>query len=168
MNLYLLRHAIAEERSGSSPAGDAQRRLTQEGARKMRRIAKGMKASKLSFDLILTSPYPRARETATIVAETFGAVKKVELAPALAPHGNPKQLIDDLHRHHPDRKHVLLVGHEPYLSRLISLLLTGDTRMVINLKKGGWCKLTTEKLQYGRCANLEWLIAPAQMKRMKS
>ena len=167
MNLYFLRHAIAEERSGSSPAGDAQRRLTPEGAKKMRRIARGMKAAKLSFDLILTSPYPRAKETANIVAEIFGVPKKMELTPALAPHGNPKQLIDDLHRHHPDRKNVLLVGHEPYLSRLISILLTGDTRLPINLKKGGWCKVTANKLQYGRCATLEWLLAPAQMKRMK-
>lgn len=133
----------------------------------MNRIARGMKATKISFDLVLTSPYPRAKETAVIVAEAFGVVKKLELSPSLAPHGNPKQFIDDLIKHHPDRKDVLVVGHEPYLSRLISLLLTGETKLAINLKKGGWCKLTAAKLQYGRCATLEWLLAPAQMKRIR-
>ncbi len=167
MNLYILRHGIAENRGRSSPAADAQRRLTPVGAKKMLRIAEGMKGAKLEFDLILTSPYPRAKETAAIVADVFGAAKKLEVAPALVPHGNPKQLIDDILRHHPDRKDILLVGHEPYLSRLISLLLTGDTRLPINLKKSGWCKLAIDKLQYGRCASLHWLLTPRQMKRMK-
>jgi len=167
MNLYILRHGIAENSGRTSPAADAQRRLTPAGAKKMLRIAAGMKSTKLEFDLILTSPYPRAKETATIVADVFGAVKKLEISPALVPHGNPKQLIDDINRHHPDRKNVLLVGHEPYLSRLISLLLIGDTKLPINLKRSGWCKLAVDKLQYGRCASLHWLLAPRLMKRMK-
>ena len=62
MDIYILRHAIAEERSAAMPGGDSQRRLTDEGAKKMRRAARGMKTAKLSFDLILTSPYVRARQ----------------------------------------------------------------------------------------------------------
>lgn len=167
MDLYILRHAIAEVRSGSIPGGDSQRRLTAEGKKKMRRITKGMKAAKLSFDLILSSPFVRAKQTADIVAEYFGLSDRLELSTALAADGNPKELIDELRRSHKRRKSILLVGHEPYLSRLISLLISGDTSIAIDLKKGGLCKLSVASLHYGRCATLEWLLSPRLMMRMK-
>lgn len=167
MELYILRHAIAEERSGSIPGGDSQRRLTAEGKKKMRRAAKGMKAAKLCFDLILSSPFVRAKQTAEIAAEVLGLSNRLELSTALAADGNPKELIDELRRCHKRRKSILLVGHEPYLSRLISLLISGDTSIAIDLKKGGLCKLSAASLHYGRCATLEWLLTPRQMVRMK-
>lgn len=167
MDLYILRHAIAEERSGSVPGGDSRRRLTAEGKKKMRRIAKAMKAAKLSFDLILSSPLVRARQTADIVAEVLRLANRLELSPALAADGNPKELIDELRRRHRRRKSVLLVGHEPGLSRLISLLISGETSTAIDLKKAGLCKLSVVTLHYGRCATLEWLLAPRLMMRMK-
>jgi len=141
--------------------------LTAEGDKKMRRIAKGMKAAKLSFDLILSSPFVRARQTADIVAEVFRLRNRLEISAALAADGNPKELIDELRRSHRGRKSILLVGHEPYLSRLISLLISGDTSIAIDLKKGGLGKLSVAALHYGRCATLEWLLAPRQMMRMK-
>jgi hypothetical protein len=49
------------------------------------------------------------------------------------------------------------------LSRLIALLTAGNTGMEIDLKKGGLCKLETESLRYGRCATLEWLLAPRHL-----
>src|SRR5438105_4431310 len=121
MDLYILRHAIAEMAANPPSGGDSRRRLTAEGAEKMRRAAKGMKAFGLSFDLILSSPFLRARETAEIVAKTFRLAKRLELDPSLAPDGNPKTLIDGLAKHRRAAQEVLLVGHEPYLSRLISL-----------------------------------------------
>jgi phosphohistidine phosphatase len=167
MDLYILRHAIAEERSGSMTGGDSQRRLTAEGKTRMRRAAKGMKALELDFDLILTSPFVRAKETADIVAEVFGLKDALKQTPSLAADGNPKDLIDELRGHYHKRKQILLVGHEPYLSRLISLLLSGDTAIAITLKKGGLCKLSTKSLQYGRCATLEWLLTPGQMRSVR-
>ena len=58
------------------------------------------------------------------------------------------------------RTRVLLVGHEPYLSELISILLSGTTNLRIDFKKAGLCKLTVDHLHLGRCASLEWLVAP--------
>jgi phosphohistidine phosphatase SixA len=52
------------------------------------------------------------------------------------------------------------VGHEPYLSELISVLLTGRLDLPLALKKGGVCRLTANRLHYGRCATLEWLLTP--------
>ena len=60
----------------------------------------------------------------------------------------------------------MLVGHEPYLSRLIALLTAGETGVAIDLKKGGLGKLEAESLHYGRCATLVWLLTPRQMELM--
>jgi phosphohistidine phosphatase len=165
MELYILRHGNAETAADPPVAGDSERRLTVEGVEKMRRAAKGMKALDLSFDLILSSPFRRAKQTAEIVAEVFELGKKLQLTAALAPDGNPKELIDELRKHQRGGKQALLVGHEPYLSRLISLLISGDTRASIDFKKGALCKLTAGSLDYGRCAALEWLMTSRQLRR---
>jgi phosphohistidine phosphatase len=167
MDLYILRHAIAGERNASTPGGDSQRPLTVEGADKMLRIARGMKASGLSFDLILSSPSLRAKQTAEIVVNVFGHAKSLKFSSALAADGNPQELVSELRRDHRKRKSVLLVGHEPYLSRLISLLISGSTSLPITLKKGGLCKLSIDALRYGRCASLEYLLTPRQLRLLK-
>lgn len=165
MNLYILRHAIAEDGSPTLP--DSQRRLTPDGARKMRKEAKGIKELELDFDLILTSPYLRAKETAEIVAKALDCEENLTITPALAADGNPKELIEEIRRKYHKEKHILLVGHEPYLSNLVSLLLSGQTSLSITLKKGGLCALSVGSLHYGRCATLEWLLAPGQMRSLK-
>lgn len=166
MELYILRHAIAEDLNQSVRGGDSQRRLTSKGAKKMHSMACGMKAASLSFDLILSSPYLRAKETAEIVAKLFRPVGGLKLSPTLAPDGSPKDLIDLLKKTHGKRKRIVLVGHEPYLSRLISLLLFGDTSISIDLKKGGLCKLSIKTLRYGRCATLNYLLTPRHLRLM--
>jgi phosphohistidine phosphatase len=133
----------------------------------MRRIARGMKSLEVKPDLILTSPFIRAHQTAEIVAKVLKCEKRLQMAPALEPDGNPKELIDSLKNNFRKRTQVLLIGHEPYLSRLISLLISGDTRIAITLKKGGLCLLSTESLQYGRCATLEWLMSPGQLRSVR-
>jgi len=166
MDLYLLRHAIAEERDASKAELDAQRRLTKEGRGKMKRVAVGMKGEKVRFDLILSSPYLRCKETAEIVANIFGAEKKLKFSEALKPEGSPKELIEALRGEYRKCRRVLLVGHEPYLSRLMSLLITGDTRAGIDLKKGGLGKLSIGRLTFGNCARREWLLQPGQTRRL--
>ncbi|MCX6922540.1 MAG: phosphohistidine phosphatase SixA [Verrucomicrobia bacterium] len=166
MNLYILRHGIAVELGTANFAKDAERPLTPEGERKLRQIAAAMGALELSFDLILSSPYVRARQTAESVAESLKARKRLELADCLTPGGSTKKLIDLLNSLKPLPESVLLVGHEPYLSSLISLLVSGKESFAVVMKKGGLCKLSTGSLQHGRCAMLEWLLTPKQMALM--
>jgi phosphohistidine phosphatase SixA len=75
-------------------------------------------------------------------------------------------LIQLLNQFRPEPENVLLVGHEPYLGKLIALLAAGNTSLEIDFKKGGLCKLEAEFLLYGRCAKLAWLITPRQMELM--
>lgn len=166
MNLYLLRHGIAVDPSVPDFAKDADRPLTPKGKRRLRQITGAMGVLKISFDVILSSPYVRAAETAEIVAKDLKRRKQLQLTDDLTPGGNPKSLIQQINDLRPRPKNVLLVGHEPYLSKLIALLTAGNTNLQIDLKKGSLCRLETESLRYGRCATLVFLFAPRHLALM--
>ena len=160
MILYLIRHAIAAD-AATPDADDSQRPLTAKGRRKMHLIAQELKALEVDLDLILTSPYLRAAETAEILAETFRLKKSQVIASDhLAPIGHADQLVNEVREKHGDVRSLAIVGHEPYLSGLASVLIAGDPNVSIALKKGGVCRLAVDDLRYGRCAILEWLLPP--------
>ena len=160
MTLYLLRHAIAAERGTPGYTDDSKRPLTSKGAKKMKRIAQGMKTLGIEFDLLLSSPYARARQTAEIVAAVFHTKKKLCFSEHLTVEGDPVKLIYQLTHKHRSAVNVILVGHEPYLSSLASVLLTGQEELPLTFKKGGLCKLAVRRLLLAQCATLEWLLTP--------
>lgn len=160
MNLYLIRHAIAEE---ESPSGeDSQRVLTEKGAKKMRQIARGLKTLGVEFDVILTSPYLRAEQTANILADVFKMKKKVHLSENLVPMGDPDLLLAEINEKYPVNS-LAMVGHEPYLSTFVSLLTADGSPVEMTFKKGGVCHLSTDDLHHTRNATLEWLLTPGIM-----
>lgn len=160
MDLYILRHGSAEERGVALPSHDRDRALTPEGRKKTLRLARSLDVLGVSFDLILSSPYVRARETAGIVAQTLKAERRLVLTPHLTPGGDHRKLVEQLRGGTDKLTSVLLVGHEPDLSGLISLLLTGERYPLVTMKKGALCRLAVDTLRYGRCASLEWLLPP--------
>jgi phosphohistidine phosphatase len=163
MKFYLLRHGLAVEPGTPGFSDDSTRPLTAEGKLKMRRVARGMKSLELSFGLILSSPYIRARQTAEIVADAFKAARRLKLTETLEPGGSTRALVETIRAWQPALESVLVVGHEPYLSGLISLLVSGETGLAIVMKKGGLCRLDVNRLKHGQCAALEWLLAPKQL-----
>ena len=168
MNLYLLRHGIAAEPGTPGYENDSERPLIPKGERRLRSATSAMKKLDLSFDLILSSPFVRARQTAEIVAGELKLKKRIEFFDGLVPGGNPRALIHALNELKPAPENVLLVGHEPYLSRLISLLVSGGMDVAaIEMKKGGLCKLEVAALRHGQCARLAWLLPPSQMELME-
>lgn len=166
MNLFLLRHGLAVDRSKPGFKKDSDRPLTPKGKQRMWRVAEAMEEMDLEFDAILASPFIRAAQTAEIVAEAFELRKKLSTSEHLTPNGNPKLLLEHIAQLKPAPKDVLLVGHEPYLGQLIGLLVAGNTNAMIELKKGALCKLEIETVRCGRCANLAWLLTPKQMTLM--
>jgi phosphohistidine phosphatase len=163
MELYILRHGIAVERGTPGYKKDSDRPLTKEGIEKMREIAEAMLVLDLKFDLILSSPYARAEQTARLVAGELD--EDVTFTEFLLPDANALELIREINDEKPQR--VLLVGHEPDLSRLISLLVTGHTDAMIDFKKGGLCKLTVDKLAFSQCATLNWLLTPKLLRQLR-
>jgi len=166
VNLYLLRHGIAVERGAPGFKTDADRPLTPKGKRQLRDIAGAMRNMDLDFDLILSSPFRRARQTAEIVAQNLKQAKQLAFSDELTPEGNPKALIRQLNELQPAPENILLVGHEPYLSRFAARLISGEDTARLELKKGGLCRLETDFLRFSRCAVLQWLLTPRQMRGM--
>lgn len=165
MQIYLLRHGIAVERT-EHDGPDEERALTGEGRRKVRCVAKAMRAMSLSLDLILTSPLVRAVQTAEIVAEALRIKKRLQVTDFLTPNVPTEKQIAWLKTLRPRGGQVLLVGHEPNFSELTSHLLAGHRKVMIDFKKAGLCKVTAEPIAPGG-ATLEWLLTPRQMERMR-
>jgi phosphohistidine phosphatase len=167
VNVYFLRHGIAMERGTPGFENDSLRPLTPKGKRQLRNCAAAMKKMGLRPGLILSSPLLRAKQTAEIIAELLKLKKRLKFSDELKPDGGVKNLFQQLNELKPAPENILLVGHEPHLSRLISLLVSGGENTAIDFKKGGLCKLEVEKLRSGSRANLRWLLTPRQMKLMR-
>jgi phosphohistidine phosphatase len=164
MDLFLLRHGKAHARSPQWRP-DSKRPLTQEGEEGAFDVARGIKALGVSFDVILTSPYVRALRTAEILAEVYETQKLFETV-NLTPDAPGKDIVEEITQNFSAAQEIALVGHEPSMSELISTLLTGERGMCLELKKAGFCKLTIEKLAFGKCATLNWLLTPKQLGRV--
>ncbi|MFT3891093.1 MAG: phosphohistidine phosphatase SixA [Anaerolineales bacterium] len=162
MNLYIVRHAIAVERGTPGYEDDSQRPLTDSGIKKMKKIVKGLRQLDVDFDVILTSPYVRARDTAKILAKGFDRKDKVAFTDNLIPPGDFEKLIQEIQASY-NVDNLALVGHEPMLSQFISWLTTGNNDSKITLKKGGVAYLVAENLFEDHRATLEWLLTPGLM-----
>ncbi len=159
-----MRHAEAEEMSQSG--ADETRPLTVRGRQRTRAAASGLRALKLRFDLILTSPLLRAVETAEIVADADARNPPPEVLPALSTGVPPGELISAIGPYS-DHKDVLLVGHEPQLSGVIALLLTTNGKVAIRLKKGACVALEIpQKLEPGG-AVLRWMLTQRQLRKLR-
>ncbi len=165
MKLYLLRHAEAVPREDSIP--DCDRALTSDGMETMKTVALGMRALKIKVDLVLTSPLVRARQTAEIAAVALGVKSKITLTKNLAPDADPESFIAELALKHCSIKNILLVGHEPHLGRLASVLLTGTTDLPVIFKKGGLMALKLDSKPCKQGATLKWFLTPRQMRLHK-
>ena len=107
----------------------------------MAQAARGMKSLGLVFDLILTSPLARARQTAEIVATGLRPRAPIKPLPALSPGGDPAAVTAAVSSLSEVRR-LLLVGHEPDLSRLLGfLVLGGEHGLPHEFKKGGICRI---------------------------
>jgi phosphohistidine phosphatase len=159
MKLYLVRHAIAEEVGTPGYEDDSLRPLTEKGRDKMRKIAAALKDLGVKPDLIVSSPYVRASQTASVLAKELKYRGEIAYSDSLLPTGEPNDMIGEINEKY-SMDELMLVGHEPSLSSLAGVLLTGDPGLSINIKKGGACCLLLDDRHYDRKATLEWLVTP--------
>ena len=161
MNLYFLRHAKAgPHRRRFKP--DSKRPLTQEGEKQARKVACGIRELNLKLEMIVSSPYVRAFQTAQIAADVLGTT--LHTTENLGADVSPEKLVEHLNARYSETKNILLVGHEPYLSKLMSVLLSGKADMRIDFKKAGLAKLSVDHgFHFGKCACLHWILTPKQV-----
>jgi phosphohistidine phosphatase len=160
MKLYILRHGEAADHGDRRYASDAERPLTRKGIKRTRQLTNALRQMDITFNVIFSSPLVRARQTAEIVARGLKLEKQLRLTHHLSLSGAYVDLMAQIENARPHAEAILLVGHEPHLSGLISLLCTGGPALGLTLKKGGLCRLELEAAKPGRCATLEWLLTP--------
>jgi len=165
MKVYLVRHAIAQERSRARWPNDAMRPLTAAGKQRFRKAARGLARLLPKSALLLTSPFVRARDTALILARVAKLRSPVE-APELAS-GRPASEAFELLRLR-KKAAIVLVGHEPNLSIFLSEALAEERALLkIEFKKGGAaCVEFAGAIQPGG-ATLKWLMPPRALRALK-
>jgi phosphohistidine phosphatase len=160
MELYLIRHGIAEEHQPGLK--DEERQLTKEGRQKTEKVAQRLLKLDLHFDLILTSPLVRAYQTAEILIAT-GLSSQLETSHHLSFAGDIHSWLKDWlePRNYTQQTVIALVGHEPCLSSWAEILLWGEAKERLVLKKAGMIgiKLPDDGSPLGR-SQMFWLTPP--------
>jgi phosphohistidine phosphatase len=155
MILYFLRHGQAGDRA-EWQGDDAERPLTKRGKESMGREAETIVQLDLRLEVILTSPLLRAVQTGEIIAERLMLSDKFIVDPRLAPGFNFDRLVEIL-KENTGLNAILLVGHEPDFSQVISQLTEGGQ---LALKKGGLARVDLNGNSEAPVGVLVWLIPP--------
>ncbi len=149
MKIYFLRHGEADWPNWDRP--DAERPLTKKGKKEIRRVASFLSNLNISPALLLSSPLPRAYETAELAADELDL--SVTEEESLAPGFDLPKLVALLKKY-PDQD-LMLVGHEPDFTTVIGALTGGK----VKLPKAGVARvdLDNPNSQEGM---LIWLVPP--------
>jgi phosphohistidine phosphatase len=163
-SLYLIRHGIAEERGNYED--DAQRPLTDEGHKKTKQVAKRLYELGLRFDLLQTSPLVRAQQTADIFMDLFAT--PVERSTELAPEGDFETWLswvsEWLSEHpQPAKASLGIIGHEPDLTSWAEMLIWGEIRSGLVLKKAGLIGLSLPETQPWINNGVLFLLIPPKL-----
>jgi phosphohistidine phosphatase len=165
VKILIVRHGPAGNREEWERAerDDRLRPLTPKGKKEVRRAAAGLIRLVSALDLLATSPWTRAVQTAEIVAKEYGC--EIEEVEQLTADHKPEDLIPWLQEQ--SRPEVVgLVGHEPHLGLLIGYLLTGKSASFVDLKKGGAALLEMADPSKPGTAVLEWLLTDRELRRL--
>jgi phosphohistidine phosphatase len=165
VKLLVIRHGAAGDREEWERTGkdDSLRPLTPKGKKEVRKAAAGLVRLVPSLDLIATSPWTRAAQTAEIVNQEYG-VDLEEVEELTSDHG-PQELRPWLEQQ-ANRETVGMVGHEPHLGLLVGYLLTGRSVSLVDLKKGGACLLEMNDPSKPGNGCLEWLMTDRELRRL--
>jgi len=164
--VYLVRHAIAEQRNSQS-VDDAARRLTEQGVERMKRNVAALAAMDVELDAIWTSPLVRARQTAELLTPLLRRERRPQIVDALSPSSDHNGLFSQLADTEIEAG-LALVGHEPDMGEIGARLLFGEGCGVMTFRKGGVACIEVEADDERPCGVLRWMLTPKQMRAMTS
>ena len=163
MDLYIVRHGIAIDREDPKCPPDPERYLTEEGIDKTRQVAKGIAALGITPDLLISSPYTRAMQTAEIFASALDYSKqKIRRTDLLLPGAESSALFRELAKDKQSST-VFLFGHAPHLDELIAAAFASK-HPITSLKKAGVAVLRLKRIS-PPSAELLWLATPRLLRR---
>ena len=165
MELYILRHGEAGKRIQAG-GRDSERALTVSGEVEVRQVAQAFDEFDIKLDFVATSPLKRASQTAEIIAKKLKLKNSsFEQWDELKPEGKKLDLYRKLSQFKPESS-ILVVGHEPYLSTMISEITFGSDGGSIVLRKSGLAKLDVISFQPKIKGELRWLLTPKHLKKI--
>ena len=145
MQLYLVQHGAAK-----SEAEAPQRSLTTEGTKTVELVAKYLSSLRLHVGCIEHSDKQRARQTAEIMAAHFQPKEGTREVGGLTPNDDVGPMRERLQN---DLESLMIVGHLPYLSRLVSALLgVQQDRTLVAFQRVESCTLSATTMESGTCA----------------
>jgi phosphohistidine phosphatase len=149
---------------------DIKRELTISGKKEVVEIAKSLKKLGVKFNVIFSSPFTRAFQTAQIIAEEYKLTEQIEQSEELKPDGSKGSLYNKLSKLSIDSV-ILVVGHEPYLSRMINDIISNDNynknrNNNIILKKAGLSRIKITSTVPKFKGELRWLLTPRILKKI--
>jgi phosphohistidine phosphatase len=161
--LYLIRHGIAEERGEAWP-DDTKRPLTDRGIARLKKEARAFAGLGATFDVMLTSPLVRARQTAEAIAGTFDPRPPIVVVESLSPGGSYQAVLADLEKQS-RRSRIALVGHEPGIGELAARLI--GSRHPLEFKKGAVARIDFETLPPAGPGALRWFVTPKMLRTLR-
>jgi phosphohistidine phosphatase len=165
MLLYLVRHGIAIDRDDPKCPAEAERYLTEEGIKKTREVARGVASLVEAPDLLISSPYVRAWQTAELFAAAFKIAKqKIRKTELLLPGSDVAALFREFAKHK-DVESVMCFGHAPHLDEVIAAVLRSKSDGT-SLKKAGIACLELRRVA-PPSGVLSWLATPKLLKKLK-
>ena len=165
MQLYIVRHGIAIDREDPKCPPEAERYLTEEGVEKTKQVAEAVAALGIQADLMFSSPYVRATQTAAIFASELEYSKqKIRRTDSLLPGAEPGAFLRELAREK-DASTVLCFGHAPHVDGLLAAAV-GASRHITSMKKAGVALVELKRLSPPN-GQLVWLITPKLMRKAK-
>lgn len=164
MKLLIVRHADAGDPDAWVKGGkpDSERPLSDKGRKQSTRAAKSLIELVPTVDMVASSPYKRALETADLVFSPSVARTKFKITDSLVPEAEPEAFARWLKEQRP-REVVAAVGHEPNLGILATWLVAGLDQSRFRLKKGGACLISFSKPPGKKGGVLHWLVGPKQL-----
>jgi phosphohistidine phosphatase len=165
MQLYIVRHGIAIDREDPKCPAEAERYLTEEGIEKTKQVAQGVVALGATADLLISSPYVRAMQTAEIFAAALKyPTQKIRRTDLLLPGSEAALFYRELAKDKQSAA-VFCFGHAPQLDDLLAAGI-GSKHHVTSLKKAGVALIELKRVS-PPSGQLVWLAPPKMLKKAR-
>jgi len=166
MDLYLMRHAEAVDLGVHGITRDADRALTDKGQRQAMRMGRLLKKLGVKFDMVLSSPFVRARDTAKRMLQEMDVSLKITNTDALKPDGKNDAIWQTILR--AESHSILIVGHLPSIASFAASLMGNLSDEPLHFHKGTLAALRYDPDAHMSHATVEWMVSAAFLKRALS
>jgi phosphohistidine phosphatase len=163
VRLYVFRHGPSENRDPQRWPDDTRRPLSRPGRKQTQQAAAGFATLAHDATLVLASPAVRGLATAEAVHAALGLKREIVRWEELSPGETARPILEKLGRPSSVRTIPVLVGHEPTLSELVGLAITGDATSFVHIAKAGAVAIEFPARVAPGCARLDWLLTRSQL-----